>query len=72
MTFVKPPSPAARFKSLHKETTGHDVKQFMLTLGDRINCFHVHDNDGGHDNHQAPYTGKAERSKIWKRKNWRF
>ena len=44
----------------HSLIVGHDVKQFMLTLGDRINCFHVHDNDGGHDNHQAPYTGKQD------------
>ncbi|MCF0134875.1 MAG: sugar phosphate isomerase/epimerase [Lachnospiraceae bacterium] len=46
--------------------TGHaliaslDIKQFLTDLGDRITCFHVHDNDGVHDDHQAPYTGKLD------------
>jgi sugar phosphate isomerase/epimerase len=46
--------------------TGHallaskDIKQFMTEMGSRITCFHVHDNDGVNDLHQAPYTGKLD------------
>lgn len=43
--------------------TGHaligsrDIYDFIVTLGPRIKCFHVHDNDGSTDRHFAPYTG---------------
>lgn len=43
--------------------TGHlllvsgDIKQAMITLGDRLLAFHVHDNDGRDDHHLAPYMG---------------
>ena len=46
-----------------KADTGHlllvglDVKNAMIELGDRITAFHVHDNDGAHDQHLAPYMG---------------
>ena len=29
----------------------------MAELGDRIEVFHVHDNDGSRDQHLAPYMG---------------
>ena len=29
----------------------------MMQLGDRIEAFHVHDNDGKDDQHLAPYMG---------------
>lgn len=32
----------------------------MIQLGDRIECFHVHDNDGEVDLHMPPYTGKLD------------
>lgn len=46
--------------------TGHallaskDIRQFMNDLGDRLTCFHVHDNDGVYDLHRQPYTGKMD------------
>lgn len=44
----------------HALIASQDVRQFMLDLGDRLTCFHVHDNDGANDNHQAPYWGKLD------------
>ena len=44
----------------HATLVGLDIKRFMEDLGDRITCFHVHDNDGINDLHQAPYTGKTD------------
>lgn len=41
----------------HLLLMGHDVKNAMIQLGDRIECFHVHDNDGVQDSHMPPYTG---------------
>ena len=41
----------------HVLLTAQDIKQVMLRLGDRIECFHVHDNDGVNDQHTAPYMG---------------
>ena len=43
--------------------TGHlllcsiDIKNAITELGDRIECFHVHDNNGLNDQHVAPYMG---------------
>lgn len=43
--------------------TGHlllaskDVREAMIRLGDRIEAFHVHDNNGVSDQHLAPYMG---------------
>lgn len=36
---------------LHK-----NIKHFILTLGNRLTCMHIHDNDGKHDLHLMPYT----------------
>ena len=44
----------------HSLLASKDIKQFMTDMGDRITCFHVHDNDGVNDLHQAPYTGKLD------------
>ena len=41
----------------HLLLVGLDVKNAMIELGDRITAFHVHDNDGAHDQHLAPYMG---------------
>lgn len=41
----------------HLLLIGGDVKQAMLTLGDRLFTFHVHDNNGFDDQHLAPYMG---------------
>lgn len=46
--------------------TGHvnlgkrDLQDVMVKLGDRISCFHVHDNDGKHDQHLVPYWGTTD------------
>ena len=41
----------------HALLVGQDIKRFMTELGDRIACFHVHDNNGIEDQHFAPYMG---------------
>ena len=43
--------------------TGHllivcrDVYAAIIELGDRLIALHVHDNDGVHDDHNAPFVG---------------
>ena len=44
----------------HLLLMGLDVKNAMVQLGDRIECFHVHDNNGAEDQHMPPYTGKLD------------
>ena len=44
----------------HLLLLGLDVKKAMIQLGDRIEAFHVHDNDGILDQHLAPYMGKLD------------
>ena len=34
-----------------------DLKDAIVRLGNRIECLHVHDNNGLEDQHIAPYTG---------------
>ena len=41
----------------HLLLLGLDVYDVMIKLGCRIEAFHVHDNDGQHDLHVAPYMG---------------
>ncbi|MBQ2817997.1 MAG: sugar phosphate isomerase/epimerase [Clostridia bacterium] len=41
----------------HLLIVGKDIKDTMVKLGNRITAFHVHDNDGMHDHHIAPYMG---------------
>ena len=41
----------------HLLLVGKDIQSAMLTLGDRIEAFHIHDNDGRSDQHLAPYMG---------------
>ena len=44
----------------HALLAGLEIRRLMNDLGPRITCFHVHDNDGVSDCHQAPYTGKMD------------
>ena len=44
----------------HLLLLGKDVKNAMIQLSDRIECFHVHDNNGVEDQHMPPYTGKLD------------
>ena len=41
----------------HLLLLGKDIKDAMIQLGDRIEAFHIHDNDGVSDQHLAPYMG---------------
>ena len=41
----------------HLLLLGKDIKNTMVQLGDRIEAFHVHDNNGLDDQHLAPYMG---------------
>ena len=41
----------------HLLLLGKDIKNSMTQLGDRIEAFHVHDNNGLDDQHLAPYMG---------------
>jgi len=44
----------------HLFLLGKDIKKAMVQLGGRIECFHVHDNNGVEDQHMPPYTGKMD------------
>ena len=44
----------------HLLLLGKEIKTAMIELGDRIECFHVHDNNGVEDQHMPPYTGKLD------------
>ena len=41
----------------HALLVGKEIYNTMILLGDRIEAFHVHDNDGNRDQHLAPYMG---------------
>lgn len=41
----------------HLLLVGVDIKNAMIQLGDRIEAFHMHDNDGRDDLHVSPYMG---------------
>lgn len=47
----------------HANLLHQDFMVIIPKLGDRISCFHIHDNDGSHDEHLAPLTGCID----WKR-----
>jgi sugar phosphate isomerase/epimerase len=42
----------------HAFMMGEDPAQMIRTLGHRVRCLHVADNDGKHDQHYAPGQGK--------------
>ncbi|MBR6570854.1 MAG: sugar phosphate isomerase/epimerase [Clostridia bacterium] len=44
----------------HLLLLGKDIKNAMIQLGDRIECFHVHDNNSVEDQHLPPYFGKLD------------
>lgn len=47
----------------HALLIGKDIYTALLQVGDRVEAFHIHDNDGMNDQHIMPYTGKQD----WKR-----
>lgn len=48
----------------HLLLLGKDIKNSMIQLGDRIEAFHVHDNNGLDDQHLAPYMGVMDWSRF--------
>ncbi|MCQ2483718.1 MAG: sugar phosphate isomerase/epimerase [Clostridia bacterium] len=44
----------------HANLLHHDIRSFILTLGKRIKCLHIHDNNGQNDQHLAPLTGTLD------------
>lgn len=44
----------------HANLLHHDIRNFVLTLGKRIKCVHIHDNNGQNDQHLAPLTGTLD------------
>lgn len=47
----------------HLTLLGLDCYTAIKTLGDRLVTLHIHDNDGGDDEHEMPFTGVT----IWNR-----
>ena len=41
----------------HLLLCGQEIKSSLIKLGDRLQCMHVHDNDGVSDRHMAPCSG---------------
>ncbi len=40
----------------HANLLGKNIRHFLSTLGPRLTCLHIHDNDGKDDLHLAPFT----------------
>lgn len=49
----------------HANLMGRNIKRFITTLGNRLTCFHIHDNNGIYDFHLIPYT----QNRDWGRKS---
>lgn len=48
------------FDTGHALLLGKDIYTALTQIGDRVEAFHIHDNDGEKDLHVAPYTGKLD------------
>ncbi|MBQ3078760.1 MAG: sugar phosphate isomerase/epimerase [Clostridia bacterium] len=48
------------FDTGHALLLGKDIYNSLLQVGERIETFHIHDNDGIDDQHIAPYTGRLD------------
>lgn len=48
------------FDTGHANILGKNIKEMILTLGNRIQAVHIHDNDGIRDLHQLPFTFTKE------------
>ena len=45
----------------HANLSGRDLYRDVCTLGHRLVCLHIHDNDGIHDQYLIPYTQKVSK-----------
>ena len=50
----------------HSNLIGRDIYGVVTRLGHRIECLHIHDNDGWDDQHLAPYMGCADWNRFVK------
>ena len=48
------------YDSGHSHLIGRDIYSVIRQLGHRIECLHIHDNDGWDDQHLAPYMGRLD------------
>lgn len=48
----------------HANIAGVDSCHFIMELGNRLKCFHVHDNDGIDDKHAVPFTGTFDWDRL--------
>ena len=49
----------------HANATGKRIKEYLVNLGDRLTCLHIHDNNGMGDMHMIPYTQVSD---MWAKK----
>ena len=52
------------FDTGHANLIGIDMEDFITTLGKRLKVLHIHDNDGGSDLHQIPFTFTRNRENV--------
>jgi sugar phosphate isomerase/epimerase len=50
----------------HVNMVGISPADALRTLGARIGCLHIHDNDGVHDTHTLPYYGTIKWAEVTK------
>ena len=48
------------FDTGHAHVCRVDIKEALITLGERVEALHIHDNNGISDQHYAPYMGSID------------
>ena len=48
------------FDTGHAHACRMDIKEALITLGERVEALHIHDNNGISDQHYAPYMGSID------------
>ena len=54
----------------HANMASRNIRRFIRTLGHRLTCLHIHDNDGVWDLHQFPYTSKSGQNRSVPNLDW--